>query len=77
MNKITLNHLEVGESCYIKDILLEKRERRRLQELGFIKNTLVKCVLKSPFNEPMAYFVKGTIISLRKEVTENILIERI
>lgn len=77
MNKIMLNNLNVGESCYVRKIFLEENTKRRLQELGFIEGSLIKCVLKSPFNEPVAYFVKGTTIALREEVTQNILVERV
>ena len=77
MNEITLNQLQLGESCYIKEIRLIERERRRLQELGFVKNSLVKCVLKSPFKEPVAYFVKGTMIVIREEMSKNIFVERL
>lgn len=77
MKKTMLNNLKIGESCYIKNIFLDKSTKRRLMELGFIDGSIVKCVFKSPFNEPVAYFVKGTTIALRKEITKNILIERI
>ena len=77
MNKIMLNDLELGKSCYIRKIFLEENIKRRLQELGFIDRSLVKCVLKSPLNEPVAYFVKGTMIALREDVTKNILVERV
>lgn len=77
MNKTTLNYLQLGEDCYIRKIFLEEGTKRRLQELGFINGSIVKCVLKSPFNDPTAYLVKGTVIAIREEITENILIERI
>lgn len=77
MKKTMLNDLKIGESCYIKNIFLDKATKRRLMELGFVDDSIVKCVFKSPFDEPVAYFVKGTTIALRKEITQNILIERI
>ncbi len=77
MNKIMLNNLELGKSCYIRKIFLDKNTKRRLQELGFVDGSIVKCVLKSPLKEPVAYFVKGTMIALREDITKNILVERI
>lgn len=77
MNIIMLNNLKIGESGYIRKIFLEENIKRRLQELGFIDGTIIKCVLKSPLNDPKAYFVKGTAIALREEITENILVERV
>ncbi|WP_317368646.1 FeoA family protein [uncultured Tyzzerella sp.] len=75
MNKIMLNNLQLGKSCYIRKIFLEENIKRRLQELGFVDGSIVKCVLKSPLKEPVAYFVKGTMIALREDVTKNILVE--
>lgn len=77
MNRILLNNLNIGESCYIRRIFLEENIKRRLQELGFIEGAIVKCVFKSPLNDPTAYFIKGTTIALREEISENILAERI
>ncbi len=77
MSIIMLNNLKIGESGYIRKIFLEENIKRRLQELGFIDGTIIKCVLKSPLNDPKAYFVKGTTIALREEITENILVERV
>lgn len=77
MNKTTLNNLKIGESCYIIKIFLEEKAKRRIQELGFVKGSLVKCILKSPFDDPTAYFVKGTTIALREEIAQNILVERV
>ena len=77
MSIIMLNNLKIGESGYIRKIFLEENIKRRLQELGFIDGTIIKCVLKSPLNDPKAYFVKGTTIALREEITENILVGRV
>ncbi len=77
MNRIMLNNLKIGESGYIRKIFLEENIKRRLQELGFIDGTVIKCILKSPLNDPKAYFIKGTTIALRQEITENILVERV
>ncbi len=77
MNKATLDMINVGENCYIIDIFLEKEIKRRLAELGFLEKSLVKCVLEGPFKEPRAYRIKDTTIALRKEITKNILVERI
>lgn len=77
MNKTMLNSLLIGEECYIKTIFLDTKTKRRLQDIGFVEGSFVKCVLESPFKEPKAYFVKGTMIALRKEITENILVERV
>lgn len=77
MNKIMLNDLKLGESGYVRKIFLTGNIKRRLQELGFVDGSLIKYVLKSPLNDPKAYFIKGTTIAIREEIAKNILIERI
>lgn len=74
-NKKNLSNLKIGEETIIKDILLEDNIKKRLYNLGFLKGSCVKCVLKSPFKDPIAYFLKGTIIALRTEIAEKIICE--
>lgn len=77
MNKdITLKNLKIGETALIKEIFIEGDLKKRLYELGFIKGSVVKCILKSPLNDPKAYFIKGTTIALRNDITKNIICEK-
>ncbi|MEG0229212.1 MAG: FeoA family protein [Oscillospiraceae bacterium] len=72
--KKSLWSLRKGEVAIINKLNANGDIRRRLQDLGFIEGNKAVCVLKSPFGEPVAFFVKGAIIALRKEELENILI---
>lgn len=74
--EITLKNLNIGEEVTIKKILIEGEIKKRLYDLGFIKGSKVKCILKSPLNDPMAYFIKGTIIALRGELAKKIICEK-
>ena len=42
-------------------------ERRRLMDLGFVPGTQVEAAVASPFNDPVAYRVKGALIALRRQ----------
>lgn len=77
MNKIMLSDLKLGEKGYVRKIFLTGDIKRRLQDLGFVDGSLIKCVLKSPLKDPTAYFIKGTTIAIREEIAQNILIERV
>lgn len=46
----------------------------RLMELGFTPGQEVKLIAKSPFKEPLAVSIRGTIIALRKDEAECIKI---
>lgn len=46
----------------------------RLMELGFTPGQEVSVVAKSPFKDPLAVSVRGTIIALRKDEAECIKI---
>lgn len=51
--------------------------KRRLLELGFVPNNIITPVFASPFGNPIAYQISGTIISLRNEESEKIEVEKI
>ena len=40
--------------------------RRRLLDMGFLENTEIECVGKSPLGDPSAYLLRGAVIALRR-----------
>jgi len=73
----TLLNLKVGESAKVRTLLTATSMRRRLQDIGLVEGTIIKCLQKSPFGEPVAYLIRGAVIALRSEETEKILIEHV
>ena len=73
MNTITLDKLPLNACCKIISLDCCSTIHRRLLDLGLVKNTPVKAVLRSPFGDPVAYEVRGSTIALRKEDAEHIL----
>jgi len=75
---LTLAELKVGESAVITsvgdDCLDIHCHCLRLMELGFTPGQEVSVVAKSPFKDPLAVSVRGTIIALRKGEAECIKI---
>ena len=70
----TLNDLNVGERCVIKEILTKGSMRRRFIDIGLIENMVVECVGKSPAGDPKAYLIRGAVIAIRNEDCADITI---
>ena len=60
------------ENTYLKDMA-----RRRILDLGFTKNTIVRPLYKGLFNSPTAYLIKGSIIALRDDISNMIIVGEI
>ena len=74
MNIKTLDDLKIGTSAIIKSLTSSNLERRRMLDFGLIPNAKITALYKSPFNNPTAYLIKGTVIALRNEDAKKILI---
>lgn len=71
--QIRLNDLKPGEKGKIKGLFLQKDMNQRLQDMGFSHGAEVECVYKSPFGDPTAYFIKGTLIAVRGAEAQHIM----
>ncbi|MBR9998650.1 MAG: ferrous iron transport protein A [Cyclobacteriaceae bacterium] len=73
----TLQDLRPGKTARV--IGLDKScqgfERFRLLDLGVVPGTEITHALDNPLHEPLAYFIRGAVIALRKEQAAKILIE--
>ena len=67
--------MKIGEKGIIKKIEANENIKRRLLDIGLINDTEVLCVLKSPFKDPTAYLIRGSIIAIRKEDCDKIEVE--
>lgn len=75
MNFCALSDLPIGLTAKIININCDKNIRRRLFDLGIIENTNITPVYRSPFKDPTAYLIRGTIIALRSHDTSKITVE--
>jgi len=71
LNKLPLNCM--GKICSLE---FSGKDRRRFLDLGFSIGTNVTRSFLSPAGDPVAYIVRGTVIALRNEDAEKIMIER-
>ncbi len=76
--QIRLSSLETGESARVLGIASECRgpNRRRLLDLGFVKDTVVQTEYEGPLKYPKAFLVRNTLIALRKDQADLVLIEK-
>lgn len=74
-DNILLNQLPVGKTARIKEILSTGISRRRFLDLGLTPNSLVSVERLSPSGNPIAFKIRGSIIALRKEEAQNIVVK--
>lgn len=74
MRNQSLAGLPLFKEAYIKELFLDGSIRRRLQDLGFVPNAAVTPLYRSPFGDPTAYQILETVIALRHEDAEKILV---
>ena len=71
---IPLNRVPEGRVARVIDLFTTGNMRRRLQDIGLIEGTDVECLQKSPAGDPVAYYIRGAVIALRSEDSQNILV---
>ena len=70
----TLADARIYEKATVKNLLAEGAIRRRLLELGVMQGTVITPLFKSPFGDPVAFLIRGTVIALRISDCKKILI---
>lgn len=50
-------------------------DEQRLSDLGIIAGTEIESLYKSPFGNPAAYLIRGTVFALRNETAEKIIMK--
>jgi DtxR family Mn-dependent transcriptional regulator len=73
---IRLSDLEEGTSATVLGLDEECRglTRRRFMDLGLTPGTSVEVDRTGPFGDPRAYRIRGTVIALRREQADHILV---
>lgn len=74
---ITLNRLRVGESATVLDVCGESSMVQRLKDIGLTEGTRVDCLMRSPLGDPVAYLIRGAVIALRKEDSQNVSVTEV
>ena len=69
-----LSELKTGESATILKVTGHGGFRRRIMEMGFVRNQRVEVVLNAPLRDPIEYRIMGYDISLRRSEAEMIVV---
>lgn len=69
-----LNDICPGQSAIVSELHATGSMRRRLLDIGLIKNTPVECLGRSPGGDPSAFLIRGAVIAIRSEDCEDIFI---
>ncbi len=73
---VKLSDLPIGDSAKIVAIHIDDGIKRRLLDLGMVRDSRVRALGKSPAGDPIAFEVRGAVIALRNDVSSNILVTR-
>lgn len=74
-HKKSLAFLPVGEKARVLSVENEGNMKRRLQDLGVIRDTEIGCVLDSISGGIKVYMIRGAYIAIRKSDAEQILLK--
>ncbi len=75
--EIRLNSLDAGQKALITRHETQAPLSGRLQELGLIEGTCIRCLRKGPGGEPVIYGVGGMMLALRSTESSRILVEAV
>ena len=67
--------LAYGETAVIASVYLHGAIRRRLQDLGWIPGTAIRCLQSAGGGDPTAYAVRGGVVALRRRDAKMILVQ--
>ena len=70
----SLNELNPGETAVVKELKTRGSIRRRLLDIGLVKDTKIECVGKSPAGDPAAFLIRGAVIAIRSEDMKDIVV---
>lgn len=77
MNKdiCSLDSLKIGQKCLVTELCAYASQRRRMLDLGLVPGTYVEALHKSPSGDPVAYYIRGSVIALRLEDAKKVRIK--
>ena len=73
---VTLRDLKPGETGTVRRVRAHGELRRRLLEMGFISETVVRVIRRAPLGDPIEVVLHGYHLSIRRTDAETILVHR-
>jgi Fe2+ transport system protein FeoA len=74
---IPLSELHPGDQGEVFKVQAQGQVRQRLLEMGFIRGALLRVEKLAPLGDPMELVIKGYHLSLRREESACILVQRV
>lgn len=71
----TLNELKVGDKGEVIRLKGTGAVKRRLLDMGVVKNTIIEVERVAPLGDPVEVVVKGYNLSLRKDEATNVVVK--
>lgn len=65
----------MGECGRVCSLTVDGGMRRRFLDVGIAPGTVIRCIGKSPFGDPSAYFVRGCEIAIRRTDARKVILE--
>ena len=72
----TLSDLKPGETATVSAMSDLGDIRRRLLDIGLVKDATVECVGISPLGDPSAYRILGAVIAIRRRDARHISVKK-
>ncbi len=72
-----LDKIKIGDIAIINKVKAKGEIRRRLMDMGLVKNTTIELIRKAPLGDPIEIRVNNFNLSLRLEEAETILVSPI
>ncbi len=72
---LPLTQIESGETARVVWVASEKSMATRLNDLGFLPGEHIQCVLKGRPGGMRAYLVRGAVIALRRQNSNEIFVQ--
>ena len=76
MNEIPLSCLRKGDACVVRGLEVPGGMGRRLRDLGLLPGTRIRCAFVAPSGSPMAFWIRGAVIALRRDDCRRITVAR-
>ncbi len=70
--QVCLNDLQPGQQAIVQELRSTGSIRRRLLDMGLIRNTVVQCLGRSPGGDPSAFLIRGAVIAIRAADSQQI-----
>lgn len=67
----------MGAKARVRYLASDGPDRRRMLDLGLVRDTEVEPLYRNPSGDPAAYLIRGAVIALRDDVSCKIMVSAV